>query len=170
MEIRIGIAETADRVMRGLPGDRLVSYTRTGDEQDQKKDCRVTAAHKCSRLIGASRVVGSKASLRPTFSLQARSAESFCELSNSQTSFPPLSLTLARLLSSFVYPAWGFLIWVYVPLGQPEESPPPGCDRAPQTRAARITERFAHLSLLGTPASSHASKTRRNSAAPTPFP
>ena len=108
MEIRIGIAETADRVMRGLPGDRFASATRTGDEQDQK-DCRVTAAHKCSRLIGASRVVGSKASLRPTFSLQARSAESFCELSNSQTSFPPLSLTLARLLSSFVYPAWGFL-------------------------------------------------------------
>ena len=39
---------TAHDVMRGLPGDRLVSYTRTGDEQDQK-DRRVTAAHKCSQ-------------------------------------------------------------------------------------------------------------------------
>jgi len=84
--------------MRGLAGDRLVSYTRTGDEQDQKKDCRVTAAHKHSRLIDASRV-GRKQSLVATdFSLQARSAESFCELSNSQTSFPPLSLTFGFFL------------------------------------------------------------------------
>jgi len=38
VKIRIGIAKAAHHVMRGLSGDRLVSVTRTGDEQEQTKD------------------------------------------------------------------------------------------------------------------------------------
>jgi hypothetical protein len=37
--------------MRGLPGDRLASDTRTGDEQGQKRDCTVTAAHKLGEPV-----------------------------------------------------------------------------------------------------------------------